>query len=567
MYTKNKSAQEWFNEGNAFFKSQNFEEAAKCYAEADRLVPDNADIFNNWGSALSDFAQLKQDESLFREAFEKYTEAARLNPEDAGTFYNWGIALYRLAKLKQDELLFCESIKKYAKSVQFRPNDSVTFFLWGHALYYLAKLNNKKESPVWEELKRFEQVSATIDDSNTFLIIGELYFFLNKKEKATECFFKAKKDILEIFAFLDKENREAIIETDILSSLLGSAEMFDGKFFEDTTKDITDEETLRKYKDAYILSVSMISQLHVNFEHEELLAHYTDKATTEQMLLNKSKLWLSAVNYSNDPKEGKTLLDCLFGKKQDAVENTLIPEYGAFAGCFIFNYDRLNQFRLYGTAEGVGTGLSLVFKRSFFSAEAKMAMSSQLDKEDEVSPKEKQREEHPLFRCMYVDPVTWRVETVGHKEAYLFYRENNEKTGEKKKPDDVIEKEIEKYKADIAVVVKSLNEKIGDLKRLVENLDPAVIGQLLINLRYLTKHIAFNEEQECRILRIHRLDDTKKVQIQEDLKKMYIEYLETPDHVEKVYFGPKATDMAFFQDKLIHNGMKILCKKSENPLA
>jgi hypothetical protein len=114
------------------------------------------------------------------------------------------------------------------------------------------------------------------------------------------------------------------------------------------------------------------------------VAHYREKTISQKMLLfdEDSNFRLNAINYSNDPTEGKILFDYLFEKDKRPIDESLNREYGAFAGCFIFNHDSLNQFRLYGKENGTkGTGLSLVFRNSFFNEEAKMAMK-QLKTED-----------------------------------------------------------------------------------------------------------------------------------------------------------------------------------------
>jgi hypothetical protein len=338
----------------------------------------------------------------------------------------------------------------------------------------------------------------------------------------------------------------------------------DSVFFNEIIKDIKDKKTLDKYKKAYILSVLIISQLHVNNINininERPVAYYTKKTISQAMLFNNIAFRLNSINYSNDPTEGKILLDYLFeeGKHSPQKLNT---GYGAFAGCFTFNHDSLNQFRLYGKEDDrEGTGLSLVFKNSFFSINAKMGI-----KQDSVPEED---EKQALFRCIYIDPVTRRVETVGHKEEYLFYQEDNEG-------------EIKKYRTYIRDIIKSVKYEMEELQELVKELEPEVIGQLLINLRYLTKHIAFKEEQECRIIKIYPLKDKKTVKINpvpdnnniqiDNIKRLYIDYLNIIDdekiYVEKIYFGPNASQMELFTDLLRYKGLNIPCERSRNPLS
>ena len=296
------------------------------------------------------------------------------------------------------------------------------------------------------------------------------------------------------------------------------------------------------------------------------MAHYCTKAASQKMLFKGklpvvSKFRLNAINYSNDPTEGKTLLDYLFDKKYLAKEEVNV-RYRAFAGCFTFNYNSLNQFRLYGKEnDKEGTGLSLVFGDSFFSKVPRLPLTKTIMLSDQLkAAMAEEQEKHTLFRCIYIDPESDRVETVGQKDTYLFYREN-QKNGQK-----YTEAEVRKYHEQIECVVSDVRKMMAELKKLAQALIPEIVEQLLVNLRYLTKHIAFKEEQECRIIKIHSLVDTK-IQVSEDFKQMYVEYQEIPRHIKRIYFAPKATEMELFQDVLKHEGLGISCEKSNHPWA
>jgi hypothetical protein len=132
-----------------------------------------------------------------------------------------------------------------------------------------------------------------------------------------------------------------------------------------------------------------------------------------------------------------------------------------------------------------------------------------------------------------------------------------------------IEKKTKNYREYIDDIIENVRREMEELKELVKDLEPAIVGQLLINLRYLTKHIAFKEEQECRIVKIYRLNDKKgKINTSDDFKQMYIEYEpKVSSHIEKIIFGPKAAGMELFQGIMTHKRLTILCEKSQNPLA
>jgi len=528
-----------------------FEEAIKKFEKATKLKPDYADAFNNLGIVLYELAR---NESQFKEAIEKFEKATKLKFNYADAFSNWGLALYRLARIKlgisitispECESLFEEAIEKFKKAVEFGSYNARTYNGWGLVLLNLGRIN---KSLFQDAIKKFKE-AIKIDPeyvnaiSNLAEIYYELYLIEKEPDEKAKCLKKAeeylklaKRDIVNTFVYFDKVWRNKIIKVEFFYPLLDDSNIHEGKFFKETIGKMP-KDHLDKYKEIYILSIFIISQLHVNNENEKLVAHYKEKNISLERLFENSKFRLNDIDYSNDPAEGTVLLDYLFGS--NPIKSKI---YGAFAACFTFNHDSLNQFRLYGK----GMGLSLVFRDSFFSKTIKMATEP-----NEIPLKDKNIG-NTLFRCIYVDPIRQRVETVGRKEKYLFYKEGNEDN-------------IEQYEQYIQNIIDSINEEMKKLKKLTQCLDPNVIGQLLIHLRYLTKHIAFKEEQECRIIEICSIDDER---ILTDNFRMYIEYEpKAPNHIEKIYFGPKATGIEMFRDFLKHKDLVIPCENSENNLS
>ena len=340
---ENNTVEYWLNKGDEFYDSKMFEEAAKCYGEAAKVTPNNVSAYNNWGNALSDLAIFKKDEVLHRKAIKKYEKATQLDPSNAPAYNNWGTALSNLAKIKKDEALYEEAYEKYEKATQLDSSNASAYYNWGIALYELGKINNQNEL--------FNDV--------------------------TICFKQSGKSILNILVLLDEETREDIIKTKILYPLLDpDIDSDDSNFFRETTKSIKNEKVLNKCKYVYILSIYIISQLYVDNENERIVAHYQKRYIAQKMLFDNVKFRLNAINYSNDPTEGMILFDYLFekGKYREGVR--INAEYGVFAGCFTFNCDSLNQFRLYGKEDNKeGMGLSLIFRNNFFSDEPKMAMA------------------------------------------------------------------------------------------------------------------------------------------------------------------------------------------------
>ena len=373
--------------------------------------------------------------------------------------------------------------------------------------------------------------------------------------KAAKHFKESGKNILDILVFSIKDID--FINPEITLYPLLDMDTEDGRFFRDTTKSIT--EGINAYKKAYILSISIISKLYVNNMNEKSVAHYREKSISQKLLLGESKFRLNNINYSNDLTEGRILLDYLFAnKKEEPNKSESIMEYIAFASCFMFNHNSLNQFRLYGKENDVeGTGLSLVFRDSFFSKEAQMPLMQSGDNSVEEKDDGKK---YTLFRCIYIDPNTQRVITVGQKEAHLFYGGENNNI-------PTIETKIKNHQVYIGTVTENISIELKQLKELVCDLDQTVIEQLLMNLRYLVKDSNYKEEQECRIIKILPSNDCN-IKIDKEKKRKYVEYAPlVSKYIEKIYFGPKASGIEEFKSILSNNNLNIPIEKSKNILA
>ena len=457
-----------------------------------------------------------------------------------------------------------EAARCYEKAIEYCEKDKDTeenqvdnFYCWGLALLRLAKI--RQDETFEKKFTNFIEASEDIKDANILLNKGVLYFVLERidieNKSAIECFKKSEKSILRILTFLEKDDEEKILKTNILHTLLDSESSEEGKFFNKITQKLKPEQKTG-YKEAYIRSIYIISRLYVKNSNEENVAQYREKEISLKMLFpdddnNLSKFRLNAVDYSNDPTEGKVLLDFLYGNGNYKTDEELNSEYEAFVGSFVFDYDNLNMFRLYGKDDKKeGTGLSLVFKDTFFNKYADMAIET---------PK---RNKSSLYRCIYIDPnpkTEQHVVTVGQKEEYLFYREK--KGGV-----------FTTYYEEMNKITKIVREKMEELKKQINDkkLDPAIVGQLLLNLRYLVKHISFKEEQECRIVRILNLQEDKGIKTDNNYKQMYNEYSpKVSDHIKEIYFGPKAESFELFKSILRNKikGKDIPCYKSDNPLA
>ena len=222
-----------------------------------------------------------------------------------------------------------------------------------------------------------------------------------------------------------------------------------------------------------------------------------------------------------------------------------------------------------------------------------------------------------LYRCIYLDPETG-YSTLAQRDKSTFYREHNEDedTDAKEKWEDYyeliskIERRVKthlfkkennedtdtkgkrgKYHESIStkeegVETHLLNKENNDdnsvssiLKSIFTedhlynkcNKDEKqkileAIRFILLPLQYLVKHIAFQEEQECRIMYITQFRD-EKIHSNREEQKMYVEYEESVlPHIDKIWLSPGAAKYQdFFRIRLDQGSGKSKVRISQNP--
>ena len=340
---------------------------------------------------------------------------------------------------------------------------------------------------------------------------------------------------------------------------------------------------------------------------ESKVAHYTRPQIAFDLFEGKkndndkepSNFRLSTIRGVNDPTEGLVLNG--YWNQQGIPETIHTNDTATFVSCFTFNHDNLNQFRLYGKEDGrEATGVSLVFNKKFFSDQSDALefiaapSTDPSSKSEQIKPNETRKTESDnkkpligkstLYRCIYLDPETgyW---TLAQRDKSTFYREHNEDedTDAKGKWEDYYEliSKIEgcvethllnKENNDdnsVSSILKSIftedhlyNKCNKDEKQKILE----AIRFTLLPLQYLVKHIAFQEEQECRIMYITQFRD-KKIHSDREKQWMYVEYEEhVLPHIDKIWLSPGAAKYQdFFRILLDQGSGKSKVRISQNP--
>ena len=340
----------------------------------------------------------------------------------------------------------------------------------------------------------------------------------------------------------------------------------------------------------------VLKYLQIIPEFESKVAHYSRPSTAfslfgdEKNNKDPSNFRLSTIRGVNDPTEGLVLND--YWDQQGISETIHTNDTATFISCFTFNHNSLNQFRLYGKEAGrEATGVSLVFKKEFFSDQPDTLgfiagpSTDPSSKPEQIKPNDTGKTESDnkkpsidkstLYRCIYLDPETgyW---TLAQRDKSTFYREDKDK--------ETAEGNWRKYSEKILTIEESFkdylfNKNDSILKKLKEIFKEyntygveekqkilEAIRFILLPLQYLVKHIAFQEEQECRIMYITQFRD-EKIHSDREEQKMYVEYEESVlPHIDKIWLSPGAAkDQDFFRILLDQGSGKSKVRISKNP--
>ncbi len=322
---------------------------------------------------------------------------------------------------------------------------------------------------------------------------------------------------------------------------------------------------------------------------ERKLAHYTSTYTTNKLLSkeeNKDKpsaFRLNTINNVNDPSEGKLLTNYLESVKENPFYKPDFDErLHAFISCFTFNHDSLNQFRLYGKQDNKeASGMSLVFKKDFFQSKnfiggiSYLAIDNTLEiteaisninvKESHDIQGQKIKNENDdqeivrrsVMRCVYLDPTSDYFH-LAQRNRLTFFREFGDniviKNGTKQPQAEyewgiyqeyikIITDEFEIAYKDLKTIYKEVEAEINSVRFNLGSLKQKdlsiVVDEILLPLKYLIKHSAFREEQECRMIYITSMDRSEVTMGYGSF--LYIEY--EPDvktHLDKIYIAPAA---------------------------
>ena len=331
---------------------------------------------------------------------------------------------------------------------------------------------------------------------------------------------------------------------------------------------------------------------------------------------NPSNFRLSTIRGVNDPTEGLVLRDYWDQQGiPETIHTSNTATFVSCFTFNHDSLNQFRLYGKEGGREA--TGVSLVFKKKFFSDQTDtldfiaghstdLSSKSEQNKPNETGKTEGDNKKQligksTLYRCIYLDPETgyWTLaqrdkstfyrehnededtdakekwkdyyklisEIEGCVETHLFNKENNEdadakgKLGKYYESISTKEEDVEKHLLNkennddnsVSPILKSIFTKDHLYNKDEKQKILEAVRFILLPLQYLVKHIAFQEEQECRIMYTTHLHD-EKICHDWEKQRMYVEYEEPVlPHIDKIWLSPGAAKYQdFFRILLDH---------------
>lgn len=457
-------------------------------------------------------------------------------------------------------------------------------------------------------IQLWSQIEKTSDElqaiyANAQFNLGVLFSQKNNIEKAKEAFNSVYKEKITDSFYKNKKAKAGICLIDLhlreinqnKTNIEQTIKTFT-QVLEDFPKD-TEEYLEKKYHIDLIFKIlkhiaaekvfsylEMIGEIEYIFEklrlsdkYEKLVAHYTRLDIAKLLLSNKdngkgnefkaqSLFRLGVTSLMNDPTEGCLLNELMCLDKKIQTQDL------AFITCFTLHHNSLNQFRLYGkNSQQEATGLSLVLSKDFFTSEHNINLFFKnnidpiLEQNFEYKTQKKSLPNMPLYRCIYLDPKSGLIK-VAQREEWSFYREykaENKQHIIDENPE--AEKNWKEYQDEILEIESEVKTHLKELVEHVKLLNPQslndeekeLLAEILLPLRYLIKHMAFKEEQECRMIYVTQMDNPL-IKYDEKINRIYIDYEPSVmEHLEKIYLAPKAKGEKMVFEYLCSRGQAV----------
>jgi|GEM_PF-1379491 tetratricopeptide repeat protein len=516
-------------------------------------------------------------------------------------FYYLTIKEYKKAKFCINKCL--EYSGNYARIRQL--SESIEYFIHPHAYEQLIKSTEEKfkddlDSRFYLELagyyfdecynlhgtnkgypdisldlmeKAIDKDSKVLDDHGNRLVYALLLMYSKREKEAYKTYRRLSEEQYDLL----KQIKICwdIFDINLLYKLFTHSDEQNEKNSNDHTKNIKFLTHLL----LYLLQYNLFN------DQEYAISHYTSINALSSMLSDDgmSPFRLCSLGSANDPKEGKILYDFLSTElsKKDVylqVQNTAVKKYTAVQASFTKLEDALTMFRLYGKVEkNEGTGVNLVFNEHFFSDKLETPLRKKQqnidhseDKKDSIDfyDKNTMQQTEPLYWVLYWDKKhnkmyfnpqdiykTLEIDLDNHEMWHILNKHQKEL---QEAPDTF----YAKYAANISFVLNELRKEFtAHITHHNTTDDIDRIKELLLDISYLIKDIAFYDEKELRMIKVESITGNDKLKHDKSSFTLYKDYSKLSGFyhypktsvLDKIIIGPKVEQKETLKEYLLHH--------------
>ncbi|MHA3092280.1 tetratricopeptide repeat protein [Acinetobacter brisouii] len=493
-------AQAKLNLGYLYEKQEKFNDAINAYKS---ISSEQSDLY---AQALLSLGMLFHKQENLDKAIKTYLLISEdIQEKYAYAQYNLGLAYKKQNKLEEQVNAF-QNIPKEIKDAYCRAQLNLGY------LY-------QKQGKLDDAILAYKLINIDYDE-----------FYVHAQWNLGVCYLEQKRYL----EFLHQLNGITSIQEKYLAQVSYHLNLY---------RKITSKNLIEKLYPLEKKITALLNRLIIDQSEDQLIAHYTAPSIAYLMLDHKnqehpSKLRLNPTDFMNDPTEG-ALINRLFSLKAQEKPNAQIEQHKSFIGCFTLHHDSLNQFRLYGKEnQREASGVSLVLNRKqFFEEQSNFSfvnhnLTNLQEKSVGLDDEQPADFKLPLFRCIYFDLDSGLIH-VAQREEWTFCREKG----------SCQDNDWSDYKDKIDQVNDSVRVLIAEIKVLIKQINPAensdeaeLIEEILLPLRYLIKHYAFKEEQECRTIYITQWNDLR-IQLDPKLNRVYVDYQSILPAMEKIFLS------------------------------
>lgn len=169
-------------------KEQLYNRANERYAEAEKIIADQSELYNSWGNLLTDIAIIKKGstaQSLLIEACSKFNRGIELDEKSVFLYSNLGRALFHQASLSKQKEVYLRAKEQFQEALRYNPDMQSANAGMGAVCAELVELSQGSDLENYYEFARKhleKAVELKSEDDESFFNIANLCWKHSKRQ-------------------------------------------------------------------------------------------------------------------------------------------------------------------------------------------------------------------------------------------------------------------------------------------------------------------------------------------------------------------------------------------------